>query len=208
MNYPLPTSRGRVREILIAGLACQVSLATAAFAQRPAAPPDWNLPTLMAAMHQVRNSSARFVETRYLHLLNQAQRSSGQLIYVAPDHLQKVTIEPAAARMTITGDRLTIERAGEKTRDISLHDYSEIGALVDSMRATLAGDLAALTRHFTANLIGDANHWTLTLAPQEPRLREMVTAIRITGERTALRDIETTEADGDRTDMAISPDQK
>jgi hypothetical protein len=39
-------------------------------------------------------------------------------------------------------------------------------------------------------------------------LRELVTAIRIEGEQTSIREIETTEADGDRTDTAITPDRK
>jgi hypothetical protein len=193
---------------VLAILAILCAGALPANAQRPATPPGWNLPTLMNAMHQVRQSSARFVETRYLHLLNQAQRSSGQLIYVAPDRLQKVTTEPAAMRMTVIGDQLTIESQGQKPKEISLRDYSEIGALVESIRATLAGDLPALSRHFTTTLNGDASHWTLTLVPAEPRLRELVTAIRIEGEQTSIREIETTEADGDRTGTAITPDRK
>ena len=189
--------------LAVATLLC--SYAVTARAQRVAVTPEWTLPTLMNALHQVRESSARFVETKYLHLLNQAQRSSGRLVYVAPDRLWKETIEPSTARLTIAGDRLTIERQGEKFRDISLRDYSEVGALVESIRATLAGDLPALTRHFNATLNGDANSWTLTLVPTEPKVRELVTTIRIKGERTAIRDVETTEADGDRTDMAITP---
>jgi hypothetical protein len=185
-----------------------VIAAVPALAQRPAVVPAWNLATMMNAMHQVRESSAHFVETKYLHLLNQAQRSSGRLTYVAPDQLRKETIEPIASRITVIGDRLTIERQGERTRDISLRDYSEVGALIESVRATLAGDLPTLNRHFIAVLDGDANRWTLSLTPSEPRLRELVTAIRIKGERNSIRDIETIEFDGDRTDTAISPDPK
>jgi outer membrane lipoprotein-sorting protein len=162
----------------------------------------------MNAMHQVRSSTARFAETRYLHLLNQAQRSSGRLIYVAPSWLQKETAEPQPARLTINGDRLTIERQGERTREISLQDYPEIGGLVESVRATLAGDLPALTRHFTISLAGDDNGWTLTLTPREAKLREMVATIVIQGERNTVRDVRTMEADGDRTDMAVAPDTK
>jgi hypothetical protein len=197
--------RGKVRHLTVAAL---LIIPLPALAQHPVATPAWNLTTLMSMMHQVRESSARFVETKHLHLLNQAQTSSGRLIYVAPDRLRKETLEPAAASMTIAGDRLTIERLGEKPREISLRDYSEVGALVESIRATLAGDLPALTAHFAAVLDGDAKSWSLTLTPLEPKLRELVTAIRIRGERTAIHEIETTEADGDRTDMAITPDPK
>ncbi len=185
-----------------------VLLCSTAQAQTQHVTPEWNLASLFNALHQVRASTARFVETRYLHLLNQAQRSSGRLNYVAPAYLMKETTEPVAARLTIDGDRLTIERQGEPAREISLRDQSEIGALVEIVRATIAGDLPALNRYFIASIDGNANAWTLTLTPREAKLREMVTTIRVRGEQTAIRDIETTEADGDRTDMAITPDSK
>ena len=89
-----------------------------------------------------------------------------------------------------------------------MRDYSEVGALVDSVRATLSGDLPALTRTFTATLQGDAANWALTLAPNDAKLRELVKTIRILGEQTEVRDIQTLEADGDRTDMAVTPDLK
>ncbi len=167
--------------------------------------PEWTLPTLMNAMRQVRSSSAHFVETRYLRLLNQPQQSSGRLLYVAPGYLQKTTTEPSPSRLTISGDRLTIEQPGQPIRAISLQDYSEIGRLVDSTRATLAGDLAGLTRSFTTTLSGNAADWALTLTPVEAKLRELVVSIRIQGEHNTIRDVLTLQANGDRTDMTVTP---
>lgn len=173
-------------------------------AQSVAGSPRWDLTTLMAALHQVRSSAARFVEVRTFHLLNQPQQSSGRLLYVAPNYLQKTTIEPVPSRLTISGDQLTIEQLGQPTRAIGLQDYSAIGTLVDSLRATLAGDLPALTRSFTTTLTGGADGWTLTLEPRDEKLRDMVTSIRIQGQRDTIRDILTLQADGDRTDMTVT----
>jgi hypothetical protein len=167
---------------------------------------EWTLSTLMAAMHQVRSSNAQFVELRYFHLLNQPQRSSGKLLYVAPNYLQKTTTEPTPSRLTISGDRLTIEQQGQSNRAIALQDYSAIGTLVDSTRAVLAGDLPALTRSFTATLAGAPDGWTLTLEPRDAKLREMVASIRIQGVRDTIRDVLTLQADGDRTDMTVTPE--
>jgi outer membrane lipoprotein-sorting protein len=175
-------------------------------AQRPT--PPWTLQTLMAALRQVRSSNASFIETKSLRLLNQVQTSSGRLLYVAPNWMQKQTIAPVASRLTIAGDRLTVERQGEPNREISLQDYSQIGALIDSVRATLAGDATELSRHFAPSLTGDANAWTLTLTPTDPKLRDMVASIRILGQQTAIREIDTDEADGDRTTMAITPEPR
>jgi hypothetical protein len=166
---------------------------------------DWNLAALMAAMRQVRSSTGRFVEMRYLHLLNQPQQSSGQLLYVAPNYLQKTTTEPTPSRLTISGDRLTVEQQGQPTRAIAKQDYSEVGTLADSTRAVLAGDLAALTRSFSTTFAGGREGWTLTLEPRDTKLREIVTFIRIQGQRDAIRDVLTQQADGDRTDMAVTP---
>jgi outer membrane lipoprotein-sorting protein len=177
-------------------------------AQRIAAAPEWNLTTLMAQLRQVRSSTAHFVELRYVQLLNQAQRSSGRLVYVAPDRLEKDTTEPTPERLTIIGDHLTIERPGQQTRQFSLRDSSGIGGLIESIRATLAGDLNALNSYFITELDGTANSWVLSLVPKELRLRQMVTAIRIKGSGIAIREIETLEADGDRTDIVVSPDTK
>ena len=48
----------------------------------------------------------------------------------------------------------------------------------------------------------------LTLTPTDPKLRDMVAFIRILGQQTAIREIDTTEADGDRTTMAITPEPR
>lgn len=168
--------------------------------------PGWNLTTLMAALHQVRSSAARFVEVRTFHLLNQPQQSSGRLLYVAPGYLQKTTTEPTPSRLTVSGNQLTIEQQGQPTRAIALQDYSGVGTLVDSIRATLAGDLPALTRSFTTALAGGPDNWTLTLEPRDEKLRDMVTSIRIQGQRDTIRDVLTLQADGDRTDMTVTPE--
>lgn len=211
LSSPLRDSgrkRGVIVKLTTAAVIVLFATVLPAQAQRAVAAPEWGLQPLMTALRQVRASTARFVETKYFHLLNQAQRSSGRLIYVAPGYLQKETIDPVTARLTINGDILTIQRQGERTREISLRAYSEIGGLVESIRATLDGDLPALTRYFFATLEGNPNGWTLTLVPREARLRDMVAAIRIRGERTEIREVETTEPDGDRTDMIVTTESK
>src|ERR1700710_2160683 len=97
----------------LAAAACALLIAGVPPGPAQSAPaPEWNLQALMTSLRQVRESPSRFVETRHLRLLNQARTSSGRLIYVAPDRLRKETTEPATARLTVAGDRLTIEREG------------------------------------------------------------------------------------------------
>ena len=191
--------------IVVAALVIAPYLAAA---DTPPAVSAWGLPELMASMHGVRTESARFVEQKFVQLLARPQQSSGTLIFNAPDRLQKETLAPMASRLTVNGDRLTVVQPDGKTRDMSLSEVPEIGALVESIRATLAGDGATLTRYYTPTLSGTAGNWSLILEPRDSRLRNLVTTIRLQGEGTVIRSIETVERDGDRTEMTITPDPR
>ena len=153
------------------------------------------------SLRQVRSSSANFVEARTLRLLNQAQRSSGRLIpYTAPDRLRKETAEPAAAR-TDDRRRPPDNRAARRTNAGNFVAGQFSDRRVGRKRA---GN--ARRRHRRADPAlhdrrrrGDPTDWALTLVPRETKLREMVATIRIAGERNQIRDVQTVEADGDRT---------
>lgn len=169
---------------------------------------SWGLPQLMAGMREVHSAAARFSERKFDRLLKQPLQSSGTLIYVAPDQLQKETLAPVPSRMTVKGDRLTIVQPDGKTRDLSLSDYPALGALIESARATLAGDGATLNRYYHPTLTGDAGDWSLLLEPRDDRLRAILTSIRIQGAGNAIRSIETWEHDGDRTEMTITSEPR
>jgi outer membrane lipoprotein-sorting protein len=177
-----------------------------ASADPPARVEDFGLPQLMARMQALHSASARFVERKFVHMLNQPLQSSGTISFTAPDRLQKQTMAPAPASVTVEGDRLTVVQPDGRTRTLSLSDSPEIGALIASIRATLAGDTATLTRYYAPMLSGGADRWSLALEPRDERLRKLLTMIRIRGEGSIIRSIETVEHDGDRTEMTIMSD--
>ncbi len=191
--------------IVAAGLS---AVPHATFADQLTSATPWGLPQLMTSMHGVRNASARFVEQRFVQLLDRPLQSTGTLIFNAPGRLQKQTMTPAPSRLTVDGDHLTVVQPDGKTSDLSLSQFPEIGALVESIRATLAGDGTTLTRFYTATLSGTVDGWQLLLEPRDNRLRNFVTTIRIQGDGTVIRSIETAERDGDRTEMTITPDPR
>ena len=160
----------------------------------------------MTGMQGVHHATARFTEQKFVQMLKQPLQSSGRLIYVAPDRLQKETLAPAPSELIVTGDRVTVQQPDGKLRDLSLSEFPEIGALVESIRATLAGDAATLTRYYITSLAGSADDWLLQLEPRDPRLRKLLTMVRIRGDGTNINRVETTERDGDRTEMTITPD--
>ena len=169
-------------------------------------PLDWGPPQLMMQMRQVRRSAARFVEIKELRLLNKSLQSSGKLIYIAPDELQKFTLSPAPSSLVVSGNRLTIDQFNGDSRSLALSDYPQIGALVESMRATLAGDLPMLESFYAVSLAGSEMDWTLLLTPRGRELGELVKRIQLRGAGHDISSIETEESDGDRTRMIITLD--
>ncbi|HUH83238.1 MAG TPA: LolA-related protein [Stellaceae bacterium] len=172
-----------------------------------AAAPDGghlDLQQLMQRLSEVRRSTAYFSEHKELAMLNEPLDSSGTLAYVAPDKLEKDTLLPKPERITVDGDKLTLSQSGDPgSRTVSLRDQPELGAFVESIRATLAGDLPALQRYYNVTLQGSLLAWQMTLEPKERRLREMVKWIRISGRDASIRSIDSEEADGDRSEMTI-----
>ena len=175
-------------------------LAPPGHAQAPAAPFD--LAQLMASLATVKSATAQFTERKYLRMLKSPLSDSGVLIYAAPDKLQKNTLAPTLENLTIAGDALTIERQGQ-TQTLSLSAYPQIGGFIEGIRATLAGDLAALQRIYDTHLDGTQSAWQLILQPRDDKMQAVVRAIYIGGNDNHITRIQTIEHDGDRTDMTI-----
>jgi len=132
----------------------------------------------------------------------------GSLVYARPDRLEKIVVAPYEERTVIAGNSVTVEnRALKQKRSFSLASSAAISALVESMRATLAGDRAALERHYSIQLEGRADAWTLSLAPRDPKLAAMIKRIQVAGVRERVKRIEVEEASGDRSVMVIGAEQ-
>ena len=163
---------------------------------------EWDIDQLMHGLAQIRSGHASFLEKKYIAMLDKPVESSGDLFYSAPDHLGKRTLKPKTESMTVDGGALIIERGHQKYH-LQLQDYPEVGAFIDSIRGTLAGDRKALERNYRLSLDGTTERWTLQLLPADEKMQAVVRRIRITGVRDAVRSIEITQTDGDSSLMLI-----
>ena len=171
----------------------------------PAAAADWSVERLMGELAQVKSSRAKFTERRHMAILNAPLDSTGTLVYVAPARLEKHTLTPRAESLVLDGDRLTLEnKAQKRRRTFALQDHPVIWAFVESIRSTLAGDLATLSRYYQVSLDGDERQWRLTLKPIEPDMQNVVSEVRIGGSGSRVATIEIVETQGDRSVMTIA----
>lgn len=168
---------------------------------------SWGLPQLMAALRQVKAASGQFTERKTMHLLTQPLIASGRLAYVAPSHIEKVTVSPIPERLVMDGDRVTIVSGPDnETHAFSVADYPQIGGLVEGIRATLAGDLPTLERIYSVRLSGSPAAWDLQLVPRDSDLAHVVKWIEFRGDGNRIRTIDTENADGDHSAMTIAQD--
>ncbi len=161
-----------------------------------------DLDRLMHGLAQVRSGHAGFVEKKYIAMLDRPVESSGELFYRAPDRLEKRTLKPKPETMILDKGTLVIERDDRKY-SLQLQDYPELAAVIDSIRATLAGDRKALERNYRLSMNGDAERWTLQLLPIDETMQAIISNVLITGARYDVRSIEINHVDGDRSLMLI-----
>ena len=165
---------------------------------------DWGIDRLMQSLARSRSGSASFVEKKTIAMLDKPVESSGELFYTAPDRLEKRTLKPKPESMLLDKDKLIVEQRGKK-HALSLANYPEVAAFIDSIRGTLAGDRKALERSYKLSLDGDEQNWNLSLLPIEDKMKKVVAKINIAGAGNILHSIEIKQADGDRSLMTITP---
>lgn len=165
----------------------------------PAWAADWDLAQLMETLGQVQHAEARFTERKYLKVLNAPRVSSGTLTFTAPDKLEKRTLKPKPEVLRVDGGVLTVETAQGERRTLRMEDYPVLRAVVESIRATLGGDVATLKRYYDIDLEGGRDAWQIYLAPRERSMRQVISQIRIGGSGARVDLIEVQETRGDRT---------
>jgi outer membrane lipoprotein-sorting protein len=158
---------------------------------------------LMASLAKQPQGVATFTETKYISILDQPVESSGELLFIAPARLEKRTLKPKRETMVLDGATLMLER-GRRKQVLQLKDYPEVAGMVESIRATLAGDRQALERIYHLALDGSSERWTLVLTPLDStKAGAIITRIQMDGARDEVRRIEMLQADGDRSVMRI-----
>lgn len=164
------------------------------------------LDQIMTAVRSVHHVQARYVEHRFLHILKAPIETHGALTFDAPDRLTKAA-DPAAGgrgeRVVMDRDHLTVDSGDGRSITVGMNDHPEVAALATSLRATLAGDGAALEKVFEVTVSGTLDHWQMVLQPRDPAARRLLQWVRVIGFDERITEIDTANGDGDRSEMNI-----
>jgi outer membrane lipoprotein-sorting protein len=169
----------------------------------------WDLARLLEEMAQVPSSRSRFVETRHLAMLTRPVELKGSLSYERPHRLAKHVEAPFDETLTVDGEALSlVNRTSGEQRFLSLREQPALRALVESVRATLAGDRTQLERHYRVQFSGARDAWQMRLVPRDAQLRGYIASITLSGAGARLQRIESLESGGDSSVMTILHDAR
>ncbi len=167
----------------------------------------WNVRQLMREMSQVSESKGKFVERKYMAVLSRPLESSGTLLFRSPDYVEKHTLKPKIESVVLDHGVLTVESPARNfKRTVVVQEYPAVWALVESIRATLAGDLPSLTRFYKIELEGESAHWKMRLLPLDAKTSAAVREILISGRGHRVDSFETVEPNGDHALMQVTED--
>ena len=163
----------------------------------------WSLQQLMVSLAKVRSVNTAFSETKTMSMLSEPLRSSGTLVYKAPDYVEKRVTTPQLSYFIVAGDEVTIGNAQNRERHVILFQIPALEAFVAALRGTLAGDIKILKEYYDVDFEGDAGHWILQLVPKDAEMQLYVKNIRITGSGGQIAQIDTVESNKDSSTMII-----
>ena len=146
-----------------------------------------------------------FVEVRDSPLLKAPLRVSGEYRRPDADTLVREVRAPYAETTTLRDGEAVLARAGKPERRFALTRAPELAALQGSFGALLAGDAAALRRHYTVDAQGSAQHWSLRLVPRDPELAVRLRDLVLHGHGDQLHCIENTPVKGDPRRTLMGP---
>ena len=193
MSHPilrlLQARRGRILLLLF----CAALVANAAVA----APGTDPLDQLMTRLRQRQHGHVSFTELHVSSVLDRPLASSGELLYDAPDRLEKRTTSPKPERMVLENGQLSFERR-HKQYHVALADYPQAAPYIEGIRATLSGDRPALERVFRIAFNNSGDQWTLKLTPLDAHVAAEVAAVRIDGLSDAIKTVTVQLVNGDR----------
>lgn len=177
---------------------------------RPAATPadtpdEERLRRILLAVAAQPLNAAPFLERRISPLYASPLELRGTLSFKPPGTIEKRTTSPIREVLTITAETLTIDPGtGTPPTVMKMDTQGQLSGYVLGLRAILTGDDKLLRQVFDARLSGSFDAWKLQLTPRGPQPRRGIRQIQVSGTGAQLRQIDTTELNGDQIEMAIS----
>lgn len=169
---------------------------------------EWSTATLMELLGGVQAADLTFTEQRTSTFLFDEIKLTGKMTYRAPDQIEKFVETPFVENIRINGDQISIEKVSNRgkstTRTYSLAASEALRTTVESIRATLSGNLDSLKHNYDVEMTGDISDWSVELTPKSTEVRGLIERIAVSGSDSKIRVIEIHDSDGDQSRLTLS----
>ncbi|WP_172197599.1 outer membrane lipoprotein carrier protein LolA [Niveibacterium sp. COAC-50] len=146
--------------------------------------------------------SGRFEQVRELSGFPKPVASRGRFIVARDRGVLWQTEAPFASSVRLTKGEI-LQKAGDTvTMRMSADKEPAVRAINGVMFALLSGDIAQLEQRFTVTGKVDGNRWSLSLAPREASMAQVLSKIDLAGQRF-VESVDMLDANGDRTRIRL-----
>ncbi len=157
--------------------------------------------TLEELMHHMATTTgvrAAFHETKELALLEAPLESDGELYFVPPDRMARITTRPGASTLVIDGARMSFRDETGAT-DVDLSASRVARTVVENFVVLFNGDLPGLRERYHVDYSADGARWRMRLVPKAAPLSQFIAEVSLRGDGPALEEMVIVEREGDRT---------
>jgi outer membrane lipoprotein-sorting protein len=206
----VPKNIFSIRLCLFTVMACMLLMPVA-----NAAGKSWTVKRLMWELSQISYARLNFVETRQSMFLSTDMVIEGNILYRAPDYIEKVTVSPMSEKIVVDGDTMLVEKlvysrdneAVVETKHYSIESHPVLKATVGSIRYILAGNSEMLGEYYEMSISGQCENWTLELTPRTVEISDYAQKIILSGNESSILRYVTIQADGDESVMTLTYDR-
>jgi outer membrane lipoprotein-sorting protein len=181
------------RLLLLATMLCAVPLPASAQTTT-------TIDSVLGRFARIEGLTLSFHEEKHIALLSMPLVTDGTLAYARPGRLAR---RAGGQIVLIDGTALRMSDGGHE-QHIDLRSQPVVRSFVDSFRAFLAGDRAALEQSYAIGLAHTDTDWTITLTPRAAPLNQFMTSIVFHGMGDTLLSMTMTEVSGDTTTTTFS----
>ncbi|MEX0916027.1 MAG: LolA-related protein [Wenzhouxiangellaceae bacterium] len=168
---------------------------------------ELELGNLLDALTAEPAAEVGFTELRQSELLVDDLEISGTLRHDEQGRLIREIHAPEAETQILSASHVEIHRGDGRQRRFRLQRAPELEVLYHALNGILAGDAAALSKHFDTTVQGEWSAWHLVLRPRADQLAESVERLTVCGSDARIRQFSLHLADGEivRTRLHAAP---
>ncbi|WP_417067218.1 LolA family protein [Niveibacterium terrae] len=157
---------------------------------------------VQATLTQPAVVSGRFEQKRELAGFPKPVASSGRFLVARERGVLWTTERPFASSVRLTRGEI-LQKAGDTvTMRMSASKEPAVRAINGVMFSLLSGDIARLEQNFTVTGKAGEGRWTLSLAPREAGLAQVIKRIELSGQKF-VETVDMLDANGDRTHIRM-----